>query len=509
MWYYPDEGRAIQTKAVQFGGMTMAIVETNPQSSKTLGEKTDSKGSGIEKTIFETGEKIGYAATIAWLPSLLLSGSFSEGDLASLCAGLPTPLNTLSMVLPAAVCLLLCFVFGFVLMLSANRIATKSHFFRLWVVAVVCTVVSLCLPSDIGKAVALTAAFTIARLLWKVHLTNKAFDSSTLLAATLLGGVVLLVSALLDETAVSFLLQILLLVSLCMFLAASSATYKDWVFVPKEAMRTKGLTLTQKVFSATAKTMAGIAFGTLASLCAHHASLIVAGFVWLGSAGVVFLSERTGKQPSKSAVRGYFMVGSIAALIAIPVLPKIGSIIGAGALALLMVASALANAIRHMVVEKDFTLSDVYLFGFRHSTNAIGMIIGYLGSSAVFAFAPPPSTAAFGFFGTAILLLALVSLLSLGVFESKRERMPAASITDPWHEKVMFIAKKHNLTPRQTEIFDALSRGRNAKYITQRLYLSEGTVKKQVFQIYKRMEVHTQQDLITLVMETDLDAKAK
>ena len=47
---------------------------------------------------------------------------------------------------------------------------------------------------------------------------------------------------------------------------------------------------------------------------------------------------------------------------------------------------------------------------------------------------------------------------------------------------------------------------RNAKYIMQRLYLSEGTVKKQVFQIYKRMGVHTQQDLITLVMETDLDA---
>ena len=144
----------------------MAIVETNPQSSKTLGEKTDSKGSGIEKTIFETGEKIGYAATIAWLPSLLLSGSFSEGDLASLCAGLPTPLNTLSMVLPAAVCLLLCFVFGFVLMLSANRIATKSHFFRLWVVAVVCTVVSLAVTSFRGACpfVARTARRALCNL---------------------------------------------------------------------------------------------------------------------------------------------------------------------------------------------------------------------------------------------------------------------------------------------------------------------------------------------------------
>ncbi len=486
-----------------------ASIEASLQGDGGLGEKTDSKGAGIEKTVFETGEKIGYAAIVAWLPSLLLNGSFSEGDLASLCASLPAPFGALGTVLPVAVCLLLCCGFGLILMLLANRLATKRHFFYLWVAAIVSTVISFCVPSDIAKAVTLAAAFTMTRLLWNVHLTNKAFDSSTLLAATLLGGVVLLISALLDETATNFSLHILLLISLCMFLAVSSVTYKDWTFVPKEAMRAKGLTVTQKVFPATAKTMAGIAFGTLMYLCSYQVSLIVAGLVWLSSASIVFLFERAGKRPSKSAVRGYFMIGSIAALIAVSVLPNVGSIIGAGILALFMVASALANAIRHMVVEKDLTLSDVYLFGFRHSTNAIGMTVGYLGCFAVFTFAPPPSAAAFGFFGAAILSLALVSLLSLGVFESKRKRMPAADITDPWHEKVMFLAKEYSLTPRQTEIFDALSRGRNAKYITQRLYLSEGTVKKQVFQIYKRLDVHTQQDLITLVMETDLDRKAK
>ena len=159
-----------------------------------------------------------------------------------------------------------------------------------------------------------------------------------------------------------------------------------------------------------------------------------------------------------------------------------------------------------MVVQKDLTLSDVYLFGFRHATDSLGMFAGYVTSFAVFTYAPPPSTAAFGFFGAAAFLVTWVSLLSLGVFESKRERIPTTGMADPWHEKVMKMAKEHGLTPRQTEIFDALSRGRNAKYIMQRLYLSEGTVKKQVFQIYKRMGVHTQQDLITLVMETDLDA---
>lgn len=481
--------------------------ESDPHAAKQ--SKTDVDEADTEKTAFETGEKIGYAATVAWIPSLLLNDSFSQGDLAALCSNLPAPLDSLSGVLPAAFCLLLCCVFGLTLMAFANRFTAKKHFFPLWTAAILCVIAALCIPSDIAEAVLLAAAFTIARLIWKLHLVNKAFDSTTLVAATLLCGVMLLLSALLDESATRFSLYILLVISLCMFLAVAAATYRDWVFVPKEAMRAKGLTAPQRIFAATAKAMTGIAFGTLVYTCTYQASLAIAGFVWLASGIAVLLLERVKKKPSKSATRGYFMLGSIAALIAIPLAPDIGRIIGAGALSAFMVTSALSNAIRHIVVEKDFTLSDVYLFGFRHATNSAGMLLGYVSSYAVFAFAAPSSAAAFGFFGVAALIVAFVSLLSLGVFESKRERIPAANIADPWHEKVMTLAKQHDLTPRQTEIFDALSRGRNAKYIMQRLYLSEGTVKKQVFQIYKRVGVHTQQDLITLVMEVDLDRNPK
>ena len=105
----------------------------------------------------------------------------------------------------------------------------------LWTAAIACTVASLCIPSDVAGAVLLAAAFTIARLLWKIHLVNKAFDPSTLIVATLLCGGVLLLSALLDEAAAGFSLCLLLIVALCMFLAVSVNTYKDWTFVPKEA----------------------------------------------------------------------------------------------------------------------------------------------------------------------------------------------------------------------------------------------------------------------------------
>lgn len=456
---------------------------------------------------YETSEKIGYAATVAWLPFLLLSGSFSHGDLAAACATLPWPFAPLADILPTVFCLLLCGVFGLAFIPLANRFTSKQHFFQLWIAAIVCVALSLCIPSTIVEVVLLAAAFTIARLLWKVHLTNKAFDSSTLLAGTLLCGCVLLASGLLDEDSIAFSPYILLVVSLCLFLAVSASTYKDWVFVPKETTRAKGFTTTQKLFAATAKAASGIAFGTLVCTCTHQMSLATSGIVWLASAGAIYAFERAEKKFSKSAARGIFLMGSLVALVAIPVLPSAGRVVMAGILAFLMIENACSNAIRHIVKEKDLTLSDVYLFGFRHATNALGIIVGYVGSVAVFTFAPPPSNAAFAFFGLAAAFVTFVVLLSLGVFESKHERIPTTSIVDPWHEKVMVMAKGNGLTPRQTEIFDALSRGRNAKYIMQRLYLSEGTVKKQVFQIYKRLGVHTQQDLITLVMETDLDGQ--
>ena len=135
---------------------------------------------------------------------------------------------------------------------------------------------------------------------------------------------------------------------------------------------------------------------------------------------------------------------------------------------------------------------------------AVTFVLGY----AAFGLPGVPREAVLVLFGLLIVAVTFVTLLSIGVFDARRERTPLPAVRDPWHEKVMVMAREHGLTERQTEIFDMLSRGRNAKYITQRLYLSEGTVKKYIFQIYKEMGVHTQQDLITRVLEVDLTPKA-
>lgn len=55
------------------------------------------------------------------------------------------------------------------------------------------------------------------------------------------------------------------------------------------------------------------------------------------------------------------------------------------------------------------------------------------------------------------------------------------------------------LTPRESEILSLLAHGRNAAYIQEKLVLSRNTVKTHVQNIYAKLGVHSQQELIDVV----------
>lgn len=61
------------------------------------------------------------------------------------------------------------------------------------------------------------------------------------------------------------------------------------------------------------------------------------------------------------------------------------------------------------------------------------------------------------------------------------------------------IASDYQLTAREHEITEYLARGRNKRYISQELDLSEETVKTHMGNIYRKLLVHSQQELIDLV----------
>lgn len=61
------------------------------------------------------------------------------------------------------------------------------------------------------------------------------------------------------------------------------------------------------------------------------------------------------------------------------------------------------------------------------------------------------------------------------------------------------LARRFMLSPRQAEVFNLLARGRNASYIEDKLCISLSTAKSHISGVYRKLGVHTQQELLALV----------
>ena len=76
-----------------------------------------------------------------------------------------------------------------------------------------------------------------------------------------------------------------------------------------------------------------------------------------------------------------------------------------------------------------------------------------------------------------------------------------SSVEECYLQVSMEMAEEFKLSPRQTEIFVYLARGRNVQFIREKLVLSTPTVKSHVYSIYQKMDIHSHQELIDMVEE--------
>jgi DNA-binding CsgD family transcriptional regulator len=61
------------------------------------------------------------------------------------------------------------------------------------------------------------------------------------------------------------------------------------------------------------------------------------------------------------------------------------------------------------------------------------------------------------------------------------------------------LAAGHGLSPRETEVFCFLARGRSLPYIREQLVLSKNTIDTHAKNLYRKLDVHTRQELIDLL----------
>ncbi len=94
-------------------------------------------------------------------------------------------------------------------------------------------------------------------------------------------------------------------------------------------------------------------------------------------------------------------------------------------------------------------------------------------------------------------------------------RLPLALLLPPSPRKTLslwissgsgwrFLAREHKLTPRETEVFGLLAHGRSIPYVRDALIISRDTAATHAKHIYAKLDVHSRQELIDLVMSNEL-----
>lgn len=111
-------------------------------------------------------------------------------------------------------------------------------------------------------------------------------------------------------------------------------------------------------------------------------------------------------------------------------------------------------------------------------------------------------------FAAVVLAFFMVSLLVLNDARSPlRQWLTAgepARETDPVPEACAAISERCGLSPREREVMSLLARGRTAGFVGRALGISPETAKTHMRSIYRKVDVHTQQELMDVVAaETD------
>ncbi len=68
-----------------------------------------------------------------------------------------------------------------------------------------------------------------------------------------------------------------------------------------------------------------------------------------------------------------------------------------------------------------------------------------------------------------------------------------------WVKSVNHICQEYNLSPRQSEILKLLANGRDSVYIENHFCISKSTAKSHIYNIYRKLHIHSRQELIDIV----------
>lgn len=82
--------------------------------------------------------------------------------------------------------------------------------------------------------------------------------------------------------------------------------------------------------------------------------------------------------------------------------------------------------------------------------------------------------------------------------ESEPEK-PVLSFEECYDKAIEDMKQRFGLSPREAEVLSLLARGRSSTYISETLFISPNTTKKHIQHVYKKLEIHSNQEAIDMV----------
>lgn len=266
-----------------------------------------------------------------------------------------------------------------------------------------------------------------------------------------------------------------------------------------------------------------LGWSSLSGIIVWVLSLVVATMLLFDSFGSFFLREMS--------IRRLFLPFLAACMLTLIFIPRelfFVPCLLAFCFSLLPYSNALFAACEHIVFS---SLSAMRVFAWTRLAAALGLLLGFLVGWITF------SSSVFGGSTLKVLVAILTTVFTLifSVVDAKsyypREnivRQPPRLIADAefveeaaeeaasevkaakkraneFELKCEQLSNKYNLTDRQREVFRLLAKGRSPSFIQKQLYISRHTAKAHVYAIYKKIDVHSKQDLLDLVENFDLE----
>ncbi len=236
--------------------------------------------------------------------------------------------------------------------------------------------------------------------------------------------------------------------------------------------------------------------------------MIIGAAVVMGGISLLVANLLLNRPANYNATQRVLFPIMVVALLLIPFAGDLSALLCWALLMAALTCFDIANMAALVQVTNTYKLAPVAFIAQGRLPIQIGMLLGWLLGfvflgSGIFNFDVMTMIA----LGLVVVLVIVTTVIpyeksGLKVLGPGKEADEHHDTMGSWQLRCKEVAKKYGLSPRQQDVLIYLAKGRNAEYIQNELVISSHTAKSHIYQVYRKLGVHSQQELIDLVEET-------